>query len=166
MSKAPQWTTEAPPGLDLGATTIDQANEIVGTAGFQVLPRGTLNALYRAGWGRADLVLYGDAKDLIFKSCIGVKRLEEIDRWRTSLLSVVTPDGEAMSTAERVVVNLMRRKLSDDLRDTPTAEVLAAIRDGNHTEHLRELLVELSLLVPPRAFAGDMRQWLLEVARG
>jgi hypothetical protein len=164
MSKAPQWSTEAPPKLDLGRTTIDQANEIVGAAGYEPLSRGTLNALYRAGWGAADRVIYGEAKELMFQNCIGVKRMDEVDAWRTGLLSVVTPDGEAMSTAERVVLNLMRRKVPE-VQTVPTDDVLAVIRQDNHTEHLRELLLELALLVPPR-LDGPTRQWLLEVARG
>lgn len=159
--KAPQWTTQEPPGLDLGSTTIDQANEIVGTAGYEPLPRGTMNALYRAGWHQANRVVYGEAKELAFKIGIGDKRMCEIDQWRTALLKVVTPDGEAMSTAERVVVNLMRRKMES----VSTAEVVATIRSENRTEYLRELLVELALLVPPR-IGGETRQWLLEVARG
>ena len=164
MSVAPQWSTPAPQGLDLGATTIDQANEMVAVAGFEPLPRGTLNTLYRAGWGRAQTVVDAEAKELAFKMGIGVKRLGEIDAWRTGLLSVVTPDGEAMSTAERVVLNLMRRKVPE-VQAVPTDDVLATIRLGNHTDHLRELLVELALLVPPR-LDGPTRQWLLEVARG
>jgi hypothetical protein len=164
MSKAPQWSTEAPPGLDLGSTTIDQANEIVGAAGYEPLPRGTLNALYRAGWGAADLVIYGEAKELMFKNCIGVKRMGEVDAWRTALLSVVTPDGEAMTTAERVIINLMRRKVPE-VREVPTAALVEEVREHGHTEHLRELLLELALLVPPR-LDGPTRQWLLEVARG
>jgi hypothetical protein len=164
MSKAPQWSTEAPPSLDLGSTTIDQANEIVGAAGYEPLSRGTLNALYRSGWGAADRVIYGEAKELIFKMGIGVKRLDEIDAWRTGLLSVVTPDGETMTTAERVIINLMRRKVPE-VREVPTAALLAEVREHDHTDHLRELLLELALLMPPR-LNGPTRQWLLEVARG
>jgi hypothetical protein len=164
MGKAPQWSAEAPPGLDLGSTTIDQANEIVGAAGYEPLPRGTLNALYRAGWGTADRLIYGEAKELMFKMGIGEKRLREVDAWRSGLLSVVTPDGEAMTTAERVIINLMRRKVPE-VREVPTAAMLEEVREHNHTEHLRELLLELALLVPPR-LDGPTRQWLLEVARG
>jgi hypothetical protein len=164
MSKAPQWSTEAPLGLDLGVTTLDQANEMVAVAGYEPLPRGTLNALYRAGWGRAQALIYGEAKDLAFKTGIGVKRLGEVDAWRTGLLSIVTPDGEAMTTAERVIINLMRRKVPE-VREVPTAAMLEEVREHDHTEHLRELLLELALLVPPR-LDGPTRQWLLEVARG
>ncbi len=164
MSKAPQWTTEAPQGLDMGTTTIDQANEMVAVAGYEPLPRGTLNALYRAGWGRVQTVVDGEAKDLAFKIGIGEKRLGEVDAWRTGLLAVVTPDGEAMTTAERVIINLMRRKVPE-VREVPTAALVAEVREHDHTDHLRELLLELALLVPPR-LDGSTRQWLLEVARG
>jgi len=164
MSNAPQWSTQAPQGLDLGATTIDQANEMVAVAGYEPLPRGTLNALYRAGWGRAQVVVDGEAKDLAFKTGIGAKRLGEVDEWRTGLLDVVTPDGEAMSTAERVMINLIRRKMPE-LREVPTAALLTEVHENNRTEHLREILLELALLVPPR-LNGPTRQWLLEVARG
>lgn len=139
---------------------------MVEAAGFTPLDRGTLNALHRAGWHTADVVIYGERKELLFKGSIGDKRMDAIDAWRTKLLKVVEPEAEPMSTAERAVVNMLRRKMPET-QSTPLAEVLEAIRDGNHTEHLRELLVELALLVPPgRAYSGELRQWLLEVARG
>ncbi len=166
MSKTPQWTVQAPPGLDVTALNIEDANAMVEAAGDTPLDRGALNAMHRAGWHTADVVIYGECKDLLFKASIGPKRLDLINAWRTSLLKLVEPEAEPMSTAERVLVNLMLRK-EPEIRDTPTAVLVAEIREHEHTEHLRELLVELALLVPPgRAYSSEMRQWLLEVARG
>lgn len=166
MNKIPQWTTQAPPGLDVAALNIEDANMMVEAAGHTPLDRGALNAMHRAGWHTADVVIYGERKDLLFKASIGPKRLDLIDAWRTSLLKLVEPDAEPMSTAERVLINLMLRK-EPEIRDTPTADLLDAIREHEHTEHLRELLVELALLVPPgRSYSSELRQWLLEVARG
>lgn len=157
MKQTPQWTTEAPPELDLGATTIDQANEVVAAAGSPPLSRGTVNALYRAGWGQASRVVYGDAKELLFKGSIGPTRAREVDAWRTALLQLVRPDGDMLSIAERAVLNMMRRR--------GVATDAAAIRSGQEAQDFRELLLELALMVPPRPFSSEMRQWLLEVAR-
>lgn len=166
MKEAPQWTAQAAPGLDVAGLNIEDANTMVEAAGFTPLDRGTLNALHRAGWHAASTVIYSERRELLLKCSIGDKRMEAIDRWRTDLLQVVQPESVPMSTAERVIVSLMRRKVPET-QGVELAEVLATIRDGNHTEHLRELLLELALLVPPgRAHSSELRQWLLEVARG
>lgn len=166
MIPTPQWSVQAGPGLDVAGLNIEDANTMVEAAGFTPLDRGTLNALHRAGWHTADVVIYSERKELLFKGSIGDKRMDAIDAWRTKLLKVVEPDAEPMSTAERVVVNLMRRKVPET-QATALTEVLGAIRDGNRTESLREYLVELALLVPPgRNYSSEIREWLLEVARG
>lgn len=167
MKEAPQWTVQAPPGLDVSHLNIEEANVMVEAAGFVPLDRGALNAMHRGGWNTADVVIYGERKELLFKGNIGKKRLDLIDAWRSNLLRLVEPDAEPMSTAERVLVNMMRRKIPQQTEGTSTGEILEAIRRFNHTETLREYLLELALLVPPgRPFTSDARQWLLEVARG
>lgn len=157
MKQTPQWTTEAPPGLDLGTTTIDQANEVVAAAGFQPLSRGTVNALYRAGWGQASRVMYGETKEILFKGSIGLTRIREVDAWRTALIQLVRPDGDMLSIAERAVHNMLRRR--------GVATDAAVIRSSQEVQDFRELLLELALMVPHRPFSSEMRQWLLEVAR-
>ena len=165
MNRELKWSAAAPPGLDVAQLNIEDANVMIEAAGHEPLDRGTLNAMHRAGWHTVEPVIYGERKALLVKTSIGDKRLDQIDRWRSALLKLIEPDGETMSTAERVVVNLMRRRGTGDVVET--ADLLEAIRSMDSTEHLRELLVELALLVPPgRCYSGELREWLLEVARG
>lgn len=157
------WTLQvAPDAYDLGGTTHDEANEMLAAAGFDPLPRGTLNLLYRSVGPHVQTLVTMPAEQLARRYGVGRLRFQEIDQWRTQLLQLTGPDAEVMSTAERVVVNLMRRKAAGE---ASTAELVAAVREGSHTEHLRELLLELALLVPHH-LGGATRQWLLEVARG
>lgn len=166
MMRELKWSAAAPPGLDVASLNIEDANVMAEAAGHEPLDRGTLNAMHRAGWHTVEPVIYGERKALLIKASIGDKRLDQIDRWRSALLKLIEPDGETMSTAERVVVNLIRRK-EPEAQVADTAELLTAIREMQGTEHLRELLVELALLVPPgRCYSGELRDWLLEVARG
>lgn len=168
MKKTIQWSTPTPPGVDLGATTLDEANEMVRAAGLEPLPRATLNLLYRTSGASAQRLVTVEPQELAFRYYgIGPKRFQEIDSWRSELLKVATPDAEPMSTAERVLVNTLRRKMPEQTKDASTGDMLEAIRNFNHTETLRDYLLELALLVPPgRDYSSSLRQWLLEVARG
>jgi hypothetical protein len=167
MKPTPQWSAQAAPDLEVQGLGIEDANQMMEAAGLAPLDRGTLNALHRAGWHTVEAVIYSERKDLMFKFSIGDKRMEVIDSWRTDLLRLVAPESEPMSTAERVVVNQLRRKMPNETANVSTGEIVKEIRDGNHTELLRENLLELALLVPPgRAYSNELRQWLLEVARG